>query len=186
MRSIFIALGATCVLILCCLATDISRGEDPPSNDAASAREDSADTSPLSVDDARRQARILHRVYIATLDAMHHYYFHANKAVIPARAMEDIFADVSDETRATARWIAVNTKAMGVDHEPEGPFERDAAAALGKGATEHELVEDGVYHHAGAVPLADGCIGCHVGALAKPTRIPRVAGLVITIPVSKD
>jgi hypothetical protein len=169
----------------CCLASVVGRGGEPEPDDRGPAAE-AAKVEPLSVDAARRQARVLHRVYSATLDAMHHYYFHANKAVIPARAMEDIFADAADETQATSRWISVNTKAMGVDHEPADEFERSAAAALSKGAGEFELVENGVYRRAGAIPLSAGCIGCHAGATAKPTKIPRVAGLVISIPVSQD
>lgn len=166
------------VLMLCCLVAITASADEPAQAPAAA--------EPLTVDAARRQARILHRVYSATLDAMHHYYFHANKAVIPARAMEDIFADAAAETQATSRWISVNTRAMGVDHEPESEFEKSAAAALSKGDTQFELIENGVYRRAGAIPLTAGCIGCHVGATAQPTKIPRVAGLVISIPVRQD
>jgi hypothetical protein len=100
--------------------------------------------------------------------------------------MEDVFADVARQSQSTAEWIAVNSKAMSIDHEPDDEFERKAASELASGKTAFELVENGTYRRAGAIPLTDGCIGCHTGAFAKPTKSPRVAGLVISIPVSDD
>ncbi len=140
----------------------------------------------VSVAEARSQAQLKHRIYVATLDAMHHHYFHANKAVLPARAMEDVFADVARATSSKARWIAVNTQAMSVDHEPATEFEKQAAAELAKGSAEHTIVEGGYFRRAGSVPLSGGCIGCHTGNSATAAAVPRYAGLVISIPVRDE
>ena len=51
-------------------------------------------------------------------------------AVLPARAMEDIFSDVARQSKTTARWISVNTKAMSLDHEPSSEFEKHAAEEI--------------------------------------------------------
>lgn len=67
-------------------------GEEPPV-----ARD--ADAEVVSLEAARDRAKLLHRVYAATLDAMHHHYFQANRSVLPARAMEDIFAELSDQSQ---------------------------------------------------------------------------------------
>ena len=34
---------------------------------------------------AREQAKLMHGIYASTLDAMHHYYFRTDRAVLPAR-----------------------------------------------------------------------------------------------------
>jgi hypothetical protein len=156
----------------------------------ADAADDASTTSKSqarpSVKAAREQALLMHCIYAATLDAMHHHYFHSNKAVLPARAMEDVFAAVARDTQATARWISVNTKAMSIEHEPKSEFEKKAAAELATGKTEFELVEKGNYRRAGAIPLTDGCISCHTGDFTTSAKLRRVAGLVISIPVSAD
>jgi len=99
--------------------------------------------------------------------------------------MEDVFSAVAEETKSHARWIAVNTKAMSVDHEPESDFERQAAVAISGGKTDYAAVDKGFYRHARAIPLTGGCLGCHVG-FGAPSKIPRFAGLVISIPVHEE
>jgi len=140
----------------------------------------------VSVAEARQRAELMHHIYVATLDAMHHHYFHANKSVLPARAMEDVFADVARATNLKARWIAVNTQAMSVEHEPATEFEKKAAAELAKGNPEHAIVEGGYYRRAGSVLLSGGCIGCHTGNSATAAAVPRYAGLVISILVREE
>lgn len=135
---------------------------------------------------ARERAKLMHNIFSATLDSMHHYYFHANKAVLPARAMEDIFAEVADGSHVKVRWISVNTKAMSLDHEPTTAIEKKAAEQLSKGKPEFEVVENGTYSRAGPIPLGSGCLGCHTSAFSKPTDTPRLAGLVISMPVRDE
>jgi len=177
------------VVILCAaLSSAITghtvRGE--PNNGAADASPSQSPTSHPSIEAARERAQLMHRIYSATLDAMHHHYFHSNKAVLPARAMEDVFAEVARGTRTTARWISVNTKAMSIDHEPKSEFEKAAAKELSTGKAEFALVEEGYYRYAGVIPLAEGCVSCHTGGFGKPAQTQRYAGLVISVPVDKD
>jgi len=72
------------------------------------------DGQKVTVAEAKARAKLLHGVYAATLDALHHHYFRRERAVLPARAMEDIFADVEEDTKIKARWIAVNTPAAAI------------------------------------------------------------------------
>lgn len=154
-------------------------GEEPPV-----ARD--ADAEVVSLEVARDRAKLLHRVYAATLDAMHHHYFQANRSVLPARAMEDIFAEMSDQSQIEARWISVNTPAMSVSHEPKTEFEKKAAEVIAAGNSFHEQVEKGTYSRAAPIPLTGGCVNCHVGFFKEAGERPRFAGLVIHIPVQES
>lgn len=145
-----------------------------------------APSDPVSVSVARDRARLLHRVYTATLDVMHEHYFHANRAVLPARAMEDVFAQLADESKIEARWIAVNTPPMSVSHTPRTEFEKQAAEVLGSGKPFHEQIEAGVYQRAAPIPLAGGCVTCHMGFFKDAGSKPRVAGLVLRIPLNES
>jgi hypothetical protein len=142
-----------------------------------------AEDKRVSVAEARERARLLHEVYQSTLDAVHHHYFRSDRPVLPARAMEDVFADVDKPTGIKAHWIAVNTQAMSVNHEPDTAFEKRAAAELAAGKTEYEQVEKGVYRRAEVIPLGAGCVSCHARVSGAPIKSPRFAGLVISIPV---
>ena len=135
---------------------------------------------------SRDRAKVMHDIYVATLDVMHHRYFHANRSVVPARAMEDVFSDIRRQSRADARWISVNLAPMSLDHEPKSEFEKRAAKELAEGKSEVEMVEDGYYRRAGAIPLTGGCISCHAGFFKDASNSPKYAGLVISIPVNAD
>lgn len=134
---------------------------------------------------ARDRARLMHQVYEATLDVMHQRYFHEDRSMVPARAMEDIFKEMTRQTDMTARWISVNTEPMSVHHAPANDFEKLAAKAIAEGKPEFEQVEDGVYRRAGPIPLAAGCVGCHAGVFAAQSKAPKYAGLIIGIPMKE-
>ena len=135
---------------------------------------------------ARERAKLLHDVYSTTLDVMHRHYFRPERAVLPARAMEDVFEDMAMLSKDKVRWIAVNTPAMSIQHKPSTEFEKKAAAELSAGKEEYELVENGVYQRAGAIPLRLSCVGCHTKHLSGPVKSPRFAGLVISIPLKAE
>lgn len=135
---------------------------------------------------ARDRAKVMHEIYSATLDVMHHRYFHRERSVLPARAMEDIFAHIDRQSGMQARWIAVNTKAMSINHEPATPFEKQAAREIAAGKTSVDVIEDGYYRRAGAIPLDAGCVSCHGGFFKEASKTPRFAGLVISVPVLRD
>ena len=134
---------------------------------------------------ARGRAKLLHDVYASTLEVLHHHYFRAEGAVLPARAMEDIFTEMDRLSKDKARWIAVNTDAMSIHHEPKTEFEKKAAAVLASGKGEYELVENGVYQRAGVIPLRSSCVSCHSKHFSVPPKTPRFAGLVISIPLNQ-
>jgi len=133
---------------------------------------------------ARERAKLLHEVYSTTLDVIHHHYFRREGAVLPARAMEDVFEEMAKTTGADACWISVNTKPMSINHEPTSSFEKTAAAELSTGKAEYERVGKRVYQRAAPIPLGTNCVGCHTKMFDNPPKTPRFAALVISIPIS--
>lgn len=140
----------------------------------------------VSVAVARERAKLMHNIYASTLKMLHHRYFHNDTSNIPARAMEDVFSEMATESKVKAKWIAVNTKAMGIDHEPQSEFEKQAAAEIASGKDDFELVEKGFYNRAAAIPLTSGCVSCHTRFFTTPPKSPRFAGLVISVPVNDE
>jgi len=177
----FVSLSVLCGAVAVAGFVGVVRGqparkaaEEPEAKVAAETR--------YSLDEAKLRAKLMHQIYVATLDTMHHRYFHSNRSVIPARAMEDVFSAVAQDTKSTARWISVNTKAMSIDHEPETDFEKQAATEISAGKPEYAAVDKGFYRSARPIPLPGGCLSCHMG-LGAQSKIPRFAGLVISLPV---
>lgn len=152
---------------------------DPPAKPGAAPRVEPR----VTIATAKDRAKLLHEVYSATLDSMHHHFFRRDRAVLPARAMDDIFEEVDKTTKIQTRWIAVNTPAMSLNHEPESAFEKKAAAELSAGKTEWETVEKGYYRRATPIPLGAGCVGCHTKFGATNDKTARFAGLVVSIPL---
>lgn len=148
--------------------------------------DDAGEDRRVTVAAARDRAKLAHEVYAATLDAMHHHFFRRDRAVLPARAMEDVFTQVGRRSGVEAKWIAVNTPAMTIDHEPKSAFEKEAAAAIAAGKEAYEKVEGGTYQRAGAIPLGNGCVSCHTRSIMTTDKTPRFAGLVIRVPVKGD
>jgi hypothetical protein len=176
----------TILFVIVCRTAWVYSDDSPGTADAdRSSAAEEVDTERVSVDVARDRAQLLHQVYAATLDAMHLHYFQANRSVLPARAMEDVFAELSNQVDIEARWISVNTPAMSVTHEPSTPFEKEAAAAIAAGKPFHEQIEKGTYLRASPIPLGGGCVGCHMGFFRDAGKKPRFAGLVISIPIQE-
>src|SRR4051812_45296850 len=104
--------GAAAVFgLLAVSANPAGVSAQPPAGSRATS-DGKAEETPVSVEEARERAKLLHRVYASTLDVMHHRYFRSDRATLPARALEDVFKDIEAETNIRARWIAVNTPAM--------------------------------------------------------------------------
>jgi len=181
-----LSLVALCVVLSLSLAflTASSNGESQKADpvDDSDKADEAADK--LTVPEARRQTKLLHDTYIATLHTVHRSYFDEDeREIIPARAMEQVFRQIDAETGGKTRWIAVNTPAMNIDHNPKEGFEKDAARELKKGKREFERVEDGTYLRAGAVSLFASCTKCHLSGLRPQQKVRSVAGLVISMPV---
>lgn len=174
------------VLIGCCGWGAMFRGQAEEPAVAAPADAKSFNATVVSVAVARDRARMLHEVYTSTLDVMHERYFHGERATVPARALEDVFAEISRKSHIEARWIAVNTKAMGLNHEPKSEFEKRAAAELAKGKEEFEVIEGGNYRRAAPIQLHSECASCHTAFFTQPPKTPRYAGLTISMPVKGE
>lgn len=170
------------IMALVCVTCLVMTSFAAPPGDAKKA----AEPPRVSVETARERAKLTHNIYSATLDVVHHHYFRGERASVPARAMEDVFKVIAKEEHISAKWIAVNAKAMSIDHKPEGDFEKQAVKAIVSGQNEYERVEDGVYRRAVGISLMNrGCLGCHLG-FGATGQTKRFAGLVISIPVKKD
>lgn len=136
-----------------------------------------------NVDEARRQATLLHETYVATLLVVHREYFDEDeRQKLPARAFEDVFRNMDERTKGHTRWISVNAPAMNLDHEPKPGFEKQAAESLTNGDEYFERVEDGYYHRAAGIQFAASCSKCHLSGLGH-RRAGRMAGLVISLPI---
>ncbi len=173
--------------------TVVIHAQPPSSTPAQSVKEKRAiaeakarDANRVSVDVARYRAKLMHDIYDATLDVMHHRYFRGDRAVVPARAMEDVFSQIQRKSSTEARWISVNLKPMSLDHTPETEFEKQAAKVLATGKSEVEVIQNGFYRRATPIPLTGGCLSCHGGLFRQPSETPKFAGLVISVPVLGD
>lgn len=156
---------------------------DPP---AKSERLDPADTHRVPGAVARDRAELMHDLFADTLDVVHRRYFRREGAVLPSRALEDVFAQMEKRSGVKARWIAVNTPAMSINHEPESAFEKKAVEELSAGKDKYSRVEKGYYLEARPIPLGAGCIGCHTKQAPITDKKPRFAGLVIAVPVKDE
>jgi hypothetical protein len=165
------------------LLVTVSRAEGPPTKKSITKTEKKDDVKRISVEEARARAELLHEVYEATLQIMHRWYFREDKKItIPSKALDDVFYRVSLRSKINARWLAVNARAMSIDHAPKDAFEKQAARLLGRGENSHETVAEGVYRRAGSITLFGSCIKCHAPPPMNP-NVRRYAGLIITIPV---
>ncbi|MFA6543442.1 MAG: DUF3365 domain-containing protein [Limisphaerales bacterium] len=156
---------------------------EPIAGENAAVPEESGDDARVSLAVARERAALAHVIYATTMDIIHHHYFRKGQAILPARAMEEVFTEVAEQSKVEGRWIAVNTKAMSIHHEPRTSFEKQAASAIAAGREKFERVEKGYFRSARAIPLGEGCVSCHEGMFRGPANSPRYAGLVISIPI---
>ncbi len=157
---------------------------EKPEVKAASSNGASKGERRILLEAVRERAKLVHNIYATTLDVIHHRYFRGDRTAIPARSLEDVFSVIAKEENSEANWIAVNTKAMSINHRPKGEFEKQAATRIAAGDEAYESVEGGVYRRAQGISLMNkGCLGCHLGFGAADSKVKRFAGLVIEIPV---
>jgi hypothetical protein len=161
-----------------------------PSAAAAPAQEDASKAAtraveaPRSVDEARGRARLLHETVHATLHYVHHAYFREDQGLkIPAATLEDVFKELESAHKVHLHWLAVNTRAMDIDHEAADDFEKAAVKAIAGGAEYHEAQEDHNYRFAGSITLASECLSCHLPG--RSSNDPRAAALAIVIPLQQ-
>ncbi len=69
------------------------------------------------VQQARRQAEILHDTLHSTLQVVHHRYYREDEGLLlPAAALREIFADVEKRQKIELHWLAVEGEVMNTDH----------------------------------------------------------------------
>lgn len=184
--SVASAIGMLCITLVLCAEPSSDAADQPQSQQKAATDKPVDPRHRVSVAAARERAKLMHDIYDATLDTMHHHFFRSDRAVLPARAMEDIFAEMARQSSTQARWISVNTKAMSINHEPQTEFEKQAAKQITAGKADYELVENGYYQRAGRISLGGGCVSCHTNQFSSPSTSAKFAGLVIRIPVNDE
>ncbi|MFO1004229.1 MAG: DUF3365 domain-containing protein [Planctomycetaceae bacterium] len=151
----------------------------------ASLTETEAFVSKTTVNEARRQAEILHSTLHSSLRVIHDRYYKEDEGLpIPAAILGEVFRDVEAEQRVKLRWLAVEGLAMNSDHKPADEFERQAVDKLKSGERSHEVTGDGIYRRAAPITLSSHCLKCHMPD-RKSTR-DRVAGLIISVPIAVE
>ncbi len=132
--------------------------------------------------EARVRARLLHETIHGALQVMHRDFFkEEDRGKIPSASLEDVFSELQKTWNVKVAWLAVNAKAMSVDHKPSNPFEKDAARSIAAGAESHEVVEGGTYRYAGAITLGNSCLKCHVPG--RTSLENRKAAVLISMPL---
>ncbi len=178
-------LAAVSVFLGNALVPSVFSDEPGPSEGSQPAGSALVGDGKLSIDVARERATVTQDIYAATLRMLHQRYFHQDKRVLPARAMQDIFDDIENQSSIKARWISASLKPMSIDHTPESDFEKKAAKEIAAGTPHLEVVEGGYYRRAIAIPLTSGCLGCHEGLFQNNGR-KKFAALVVSMPFQND
>ncbi len=184
---------------LICQATGTDSGFGPQENEenqATSSHETKQDgeeatggkealkTAPTSVEEARIRARILHEAFGGALQVMHRDYFREDQRLkLPSKSLEDVFKEMAATHQVQLRWLAVNAKAMSVNHKPQNEFEEQVVKELSSGKDEFELANEDSFQFAGSIPLSASCVRCHVRS--RTSNAEKKAALVITMPLRK-
>lgn len=171
-----------CVPVIAGIIICSCTGCPVPADEPTTASIDKTPTPTLQ--QARRQAEILHTSLHATLQVVHDRYYREDEGLpIPASIMADVFRELEDQQNIKLRWLAVEGLAMNTDHRPQTSFEDEASESLKSGKQFHEQTENGIYQRVAPITLSGHCLKCHVPD-RKNTR-NRVAGLIIAIPFQK-
>jgi hypothetical protein len=138
-----------------------------------------------SLEEARERAKLLHGTIHDTLQIVHSRFYREDEGLpIPAATLKLVFRGLAERNDIELRWLAVEARAMNIDHNPRDEFETQAVKALRSGKDEYELAADGVYRHVGLITLGADCLKCHMSG--RTSNKSRVAGLVIAIPIGKE
>ncbi len=134
------------------------------------------------VGEAKLRSQLLHEMVHGALQVMHRDFFNEEeKSKIPSESLEDVFGEMEKTWGVKIEWLAVDTKAMNVDHRADDAFERKAVEVISAGADSHDMKDGPVYRYAGVIPLGNRCLKCHV-----PDRTnleERKAAVVISMPL---
>ncbi|MDR3618893.1 MAG: DUF3365 domain-containing protein [Paludisphaera borealis] len=160
--------------------TIFSSGATPPDEPSATA----AAAPRPSAGEARERAKLLHGTIHDTLQIVHSRYYREDEGLpIPAATLKLVFQRLAERDGVELHWLAVDTKAMNIDHAPRNEFEKEAVKVLVSGKEEYDLAGDGVYRRVGLITLGSECLECHLPG--RTSNKSRTAGLVITMPIMK-
>jgi hypothetical protein len=135
--------------------------------------------------EAGMRARLLHETIHGALQVMHRDFFDEEKRHdIPSSSLEDVFVELKKQWDVEVAWMAVNAKAMSIDHRPQDAFQRAAAEAIAAGAERHEEIDGKRFRYAGAIHLGNSCLKCHVPN--RTTLEDRRAAVLISLPVAAE
>lgn len=153
--------------------------------EALFAEEPKSEPAPLpSIDEAKVRARLLHETVHGALLVMHRDLFREDEGfTLPARSLDDVFAEMKRSHGVEMAWLAVDAKPMDVDHEADDDFEKKAARAIAGGEKEFGLMEGDRYRYAGRIRLASECLKCHLPD--RKSLDDRSAAVTISMPVRK-
>ncbi len=116
----------------------------------------------VSVEEARRTVELLNDVYQVSLQEIHRRFpIGGGQPIVAALVIRDIQKRVSNRRGVQSRFLAVDTRAMNLDHAAKDAFERRAVEKLAAGARRWEVVENGQLRVATVVPLGGTCFPCH-------------------------
>lgn len=134
------------------------------------------------VEEAKLRSQLLHEVLHGALQVMHRDFFkEEEKSKIPSESLEDVFEEMEKTWGVKIEWLAVDTKAMNVDHRADDAFEKKAVEVISSGAEAHEMKEGAYYRYAGVIPLGNRCLKCHVPD--RTSLEERKAAVVISMPL---
>ena len=140
------------------------------------------DKAAADVREARLRSQLLHETIHGSLQVMHRDFFReGDRLRIPSSSLEDVFRELHRSWNVRVAWMAVNAKAMNIDHRPEGEFQQFAAKEIGGGKEMAEQVDGDTYRYAGAVSLGNECLKCHLPD--RQNLEPRKAAVLITMPL---
>ncbi|WAC18598.1 DUF3365 domain-containing protein [Luteolibacter sp. SL250] len=133
-------------------------------------------------EEAKLRSQLLHEVLHGALQVMHRDFFkEEEKSKIPSESLEDVFEEMEKTWGVRIEWLAVDTKAMNVDHRADDAFEKKAVEVISSGAEAHDMKEGGLYRYAGVIPLGNRCLKCHVPD--RTSLEERKAAVVISMPL---
>jgi hypothetical protein len=163
---------------------EYGRGDEPSGTNQSIIANGARAKGSVSLEEARRQATILHTAMHAALQVVHHRYYREDEGLpIPAATLKDVFAELEQEEKVTLRWLAVDGQVMNSDHKARTPFETEAVAALKAGKKDFEREENGLFRRAGSITLTNHCLKCHMPD--RKSTANRTAGLIIAIPIKQ-
>ncbi len=132
--------------------------------------------------EARSRARLLHTTLHGTLSVMHRDFFRkGDSRAIPSASLKDVFKQIAEEHGVTVRWLATEETVMNVDNLATDPWQQEALRAIQEGKDSAETTENGRYRFAGAIPLQNQCLKCHVAT--RTSLEDRFAALEISLPL---